>query len=143
MVRWTIEVDEETARRWRAFWESRGLSETEGLLYFLGLGAAYAEGHVILSGVAAGTHSAEEVERLIRRLVEMEGRYAVMKFRLFQAEQALQRWELSHGAIETMSTGLQEVVRRLQQENARLREALRRLQGGQTTALDLNEDGGV
>ncbi|GBD10160.1 hypothetical protein HRbin22_02425 [Candidatus Thermoflexus japonica] len=143
MVRWTIEVDEETARRWQASWESRGLSETEGLLYFLGLGAAYAEGQAVLSGVAAGTHSAEEVERLIRRLVEMEGRYAVMKFRLFQAEQALRRWELSHGAIETMSAGLQEVVRRLQQENARLREALRRLQGNRAAAPDLDEDGGV
>ncbi|WP_376789796.1 hypothetical protein [Thermoflexus sp.] len=139
MVRWTIEVDEETACRWRAFWESRRLSEAEGLLYFLGLGAAYAEGQAILSGVAAGTHSAEEVERLIRRLVELEGRYAVMKFRLFQAEQALRRWELSHGAIEAMSTGLQEVVRRLQQENARLREMLRRLQGDPAAALDPDE----
>jgi len=127
MHRWTIEVDEETAQRWRSFWTSRGLSETEGLLYFLGLGAAYAEGQATLAGVAAGAHSAEEVERLIRRLVEVEGRYAVMKFRLFQAEQALQRWELSHRAVETMAAGLQEVVRRLRAENARLREALRRL----------------
>ncbi len=129
MARWTIEVDEETAQRWRDFWGSHGLSEAEGLLYFLGLGFAYAEGQAVLNGVAAGTHPPEEVERLIRRLVELEGRYAVMKFRLFQAEQALQRWELSHGAIETMSAGLQEVVRRLQEENARLREALRHLQG--------------
>ncbi|MFN3929844.1 MAG: hypothetical protein ACK4OK_09460 [Thermoflexus sp.] len=129
MVRWTIEVDEETAQRWRSFWASRGLTDIEGLLYFLSLGAAYAEGHAVLTGVATGKRSAEEVERLIRRLIETEGRYAVMKFRLFQAEQSLQRWELSHGAIETMSAGLQEVVRRLQEENARLREALRRSQG--------------
>jgi len=129
MVRWTIEVDEETAQRWQALWASRGLSPTEGLLFFLGLGAAYAEGQAVLSGVATGTHSGEEVERLIRRLVELEGRHAVVRFRLFQCEQALQRWELSHGAIETMSTGLQEVVRRLREENAQLREALRRLQG--------------
>ncbi|MCS6962672.1 hypothetical protein [Thermoflexus sp.] len=128
MTQWTIEVDEETAQRWRAFWESHELGELEGLLYFLSLGAAYAEGQATLAGVAAGTHPAEEVERLIRRLVEIEGRYAVMKFRLFQAEQALRRWELSHGAIETMNAGLQEVVRRLQEENARLREALRHLQ---------------
>ncbi len=131
MARWTIETDEETAQRWRAFWEAHGLSEIEGLLYFLSMGAAYAEGQAVLAGVAAGTHPAEEVERLIRRLIELEGRYAVMKFRLFQAEQALQRWELSHGAIETMSAGLQEVVRRLQEENAQLREALHRLQGDQ------------
>ncbi|MER3400148.1 MAG: hypothetical protein C4313_03275 [Thermoflexus sp.] len=128
MIRWTIEVDEETARRWQALWEARGLDVQEGLRYLLSLGAAYIEGQLTLRGVAAGTRSPEEVERLIRRLIEMEGRYAVMKFRLFQAEQALQRWELSHGAIEAMSTGLQEVVRRLQEENARLREALRQLQ---------------
>lgn len=129
MVRWTIEVDEETAQRWQDLWMSRGLSETEGLLFFLGLGAAYAEGQAVLSGVAVGTHSAEEVERLIRRLVELEGRHAVVRFRLFQCEQALQRWELRHGALETMSAGLQEVVRRLQEENAQLREALRHLLG--------------
>jgi hypothetical protein len=104
-----------------------GWERAEGLRLILGSGLGYLKGEKTLQAVAAGTMTAEDLQKLISRMMETESRLAVLHFRAFELERANQNWELSTGAIQNESVGLRELAWRLREEIAALKAENERL----------------
>jgi len=93
----------------------------EGLRLILGSGLGYVKGEKTLKAVEAGTMTAQDLHKLVSRMMETESRMAVLRFRAFELERANQNWELSTGAIQNERMGLHGVVHRLREEIAALK----------------------
>ena len=127
LVTFEITVESETAREIEHVMAENGWEQAEGLRLILGSGLGYIKGEKTLEAAAAGTMTAEDLQKLVSRMMETESRLAVLRFRAFEMEKANQAWELSTGAIQNERMGLRGVVHRLREENAALKAEIERL----------------
>jgi hypothetical protein len=118
----TIEVTvaSDTADEIERLIAQRGWERDEGLRLILAGGFGYCTGVNTVQAIAAGTMSAEDLQGLVSRSMEMESRFAALRFRAFQLEVANRNWELSTGAIQAENDGLRFMVRQLRDEIAAL-----------------------
>lgn len=101
--------------------ERNGWEHEEGLRVLLTLGLGYAQGQRLLCA------NDEEKERLIGRLMDLESVAAVMKFRAFGLMRDNRVLEMQTGALRNTISGLEGMVKRLQEENLALRSELERV----------------
>lgn len=120
-VTFEVTVEGETARKIEHVIAENGWERADGLRLILGSGLGYIKGDQILKAIESGAMTAEDLQRLVSRMVETESRLAVLRFRAFEMEKANQAWELSTGAIQNDRIGLRGVVHRLREEIAALK----------------------
>jgi len=101
---------------------SRGLTETEAIQMAIAAGLVSLEqGEVLLDGPPGGDDRAQVHERNRARLIELQGSYAVMKYRLWLALQDNKVMSLRDGAMIMTIKRLQKLVERLKGELAEAR----------------------
>ncbi len=116
-----LEVFGDQLGRLRAFAQARGVTEAEALRLVLPAGLAFmADQQVLQVTGEMGGHSAEELERLLRRHVELEADYAVLKHRLWLALQDNQTMSLRDGTLSKSVQSLQLLAEKLRSDVAQL-----------------------
>jgi hypothetical protein len=87
---------EETYQQAKALIEENGWAETEGLLIIFANGLAFLKGEKAINAVKAGeADPREEMERITRLYMEIDGQYSVMKFRAYKLSQDKRILELN------------------------------------------------
>lgn len=98
---------------------TRALDEQDSLRLALGAGIRLLTAEQALRVPSAvGGHPGEEVDRFLRRRIELEGEHAVLKHRLRLALQDNQAMPLREGALTATIAGLERLVERLRAEVA-------------------------
>jgi hypothetical protein len=119
----------------RDTWESilkefddNGWKQNEGLIVLLSTGLAYlrAERVLTIPESVAGMRYAE-VDKLIKRLVEIEGRLAAMKNFAYDMMRDHRVMELQHEAIKLEANGYHRLAARLKEENLAFRAEIEQL----------------
>ena len=116
-----VTVESETAHEIERVIAENGWERTEGLRLILGSGLGYLQGEKTLKAIESGAMTAQDLHKLVSRLMDTESRLAVLRFRAFELQRANQNWELSTGAIQNDRMGLRGVVQRLREEIAALK----------------------
>jgi hypothetical protein len=123
-VRLEVWLDPASAREIDQLITQRGWNREEGLRIILGAGAGFLRGEKVLQVAAIGQRTEEELERLLKRLIETESSLASARFRMQELEQANRAWELSTGAIRNENLALKGVLERQKTELQELRKQL-------------------
>ena len=121
LVTLEITVASATAREIERVMVENGWERAEGLRLILGSGLGYLQGEKTLKAIEAGAMTAQDLHKLVSRMMDTESRLAVLRFRAFELQRANQNWELSTGAIQNERMGLRGVVHRLREEIAALK----------------------
>ena len=121
VVTFEITVASATAREVERVIAENGWERTEGLCLILGSGLGYLQGEKTLKAIESGAMTAQDLHKLVPRMMETKSRLAVLRFRAFELERSNQNWELSTGAIQNERMGLRGVVHRLREEIAALK----------------------
>jgi cell division septum initiation protein DivIVA len=123
-----IKVLKETYEDILAAIQRNGWELEEGLRIILTLGLGYTQGQRLLQA------DNEERNRLIERLMDLESVAAVMKFRAFSFMRDNQVLDMQTGALRNTILGLETLVQQLREENAALRQELRRLKSAENAS---------
>lgn len=116
-----VELDPEQLKRIQALAESHGTTEAEAIQLAITTGLAFLAAERALQVAAAvGDHNPAEVERLLKRHIEIEGEYAVMKNRLWMALEDNKIMSFRDGALAGNVIGYQQVMQRQKGEIAAL-----------------------
>jgi len=129
-TRVSIEVLQETHDDLLEVISRNGWDTEEGLRVLLTMGLGYAQGKRFLEA------DDEEQQRLARYLAELESVAAVMRFNAYGLLRDNQVLEMGVGANRNHIRGLENLVRRLQEENAQLRARLDGIAGNAGTGCD-------
>jgi hypothetical protein len=102
--------------------EDNGWKQNEGLIVLLTTGLAFlrAERALTIPESAAGMRDAE-VDKLIKRLIEIESRLAAMKNFAYDMMRDHRVMELQHEAIKLEANGYHRLAARLKEENLAFR----------------------
>lgn len=92
-------------------------TEEEGLGHIMAAGLAYLRAERLREEVAAGADLEPRYERVLHKWMEMEGRFAVMKYRAYQALQDAKTlsWKLS--ACRQERDNLDEMIKHLRKKS--------------------------
>jgi len=122
-----LELLEETYQQALQLAESNGWPPREALLTIFAHGLA----HLRADALEASENNVDE-DALQRRLMRLDGMYAVMKFRAFTLTEENQRMRMALAAYETEYGGMKRLVDRLRAE---LEEA-KRIRSSETTETE-------
>jgi len=114
-----IEIAPDTARDLQTFFDEQDWDRQEALRSLVGAG---------LMAMRLKTFD-ENPEKVLStqaraRWLEVEQDLAVLRFRMFELEQANSRWEMSTGAIKTQNIAFEQMIRAKDQELAELRRII-------------------
>jgi len=114
-----VELSPDLLKRLRDLGQEHGLAEGDAIRMAVAAGVAFLSAErAVRTASGIGERSAEEVEKLLARHIELEANYAVMKNRLWLAMQDNQAMSLRDGALTATIEGLRNVVERLKAELA-------------------------
>jgi hypothetical protein len=103
-------------------------NENEGWRYLLGTGYAYLRGKERLLLPDGSGVDPEGLAENLRRQIEIETMYAVLKQRAYVWMKDNQTMDIQTGALHNTVTGYRAVINRLREENQALKTELRQLQ---------------
>jgi chromosome segregation ATPase len=126
-------VTREMAEDLRALLQEEGWTQDEGLRLILGAGmgavrAAQAEADLENEALPEANDAPPTFEAMRRRLIHVEASLAVLRFRLFEAQEANRAWNLSTGAIQAENVGLNALVKRQKEDIEALKARLAELE---------------
>jgi len=139
----SIALLEDEVRRAEELIRANGWQREEGMHILFANGLAYLEGTARLRQAEGSDGTTAELERLTRELIDMQSKYAVMKFRAFTLDQAKQALEMNVTGLEAENRAsgrriwkfradeeqLKNEIRQLRAENERLRQEAGVLRG--------------
>jgi chromosome segregation ATPase len=126
--RCTLTLLVETYEAARALIAEQGWPEDEGLRIIFAHGLAFLRAERELARLHhAGGDLAREVERLIGLVMQLEGQYAVMTFRVFELQQENQTLRLNVAGLRGENELAHARLARYRADEERLRDALARL----------------
>ena len=88
-------------------------TETEGLGHILAAGLAYLRAERLREEVTGGAESEPKLEQVLHKWMEMEGRFAVMKYRAYQALQDAKTFSRKLNACRQERGDLEDALKRL------------------------------
>jgi len=122
-----VEVTAETAHDIENLVQEMGWDYAEGIRILLGSGLGAIRAQAALEAHQCQDPDAEPIERMGRRLMEVESSLAVLRFRLFETNRDNEAWNLSTGAIRNENIGLKNLVERQREEINALKATLAEL----------------
>jgi hypothetical protein len=134
VIKLEVEVTAETSHDLDVLIAEEGWERDDGLRIILGAGLGAVRSQRFeqarLSGVGAhpGQNIDNENRRFQVRLLKVEQSLAVLRFKLFEAQQANTSWELSTGAIRNENLGLRGTLERQRNELSALNDRVRALE---------------
>ena len=111
-----IEIAPETASDLEALIDEQGWDQQEALRSLVGAGLM-----AIRLEVFDENTGKMLTAKARARWLEVERDLAVLRFRMFELEQANSRWEMSTGAIKTQNLAFEQMIRAKDQELAELK----------------------
>jgi hypothetical protein len=102
-------------------------NENEGWRYLLGTGYAYLRGKERLLLLDGSGLDPEGVAKNLRRQIEIESMYAVLKQRAYVWMKDYQTMDLQTSALHTLTSGYKALSDRLREENQALKTELKQL----------------
>ncbi len=132
LVRITVDLTPELVEQVIAIAEEQGWPRGEAFVALLALGVGALEEEKVRHLMGRDDPPArDELEVLLRRIREMEMRYAVMKRRLWDFLKAYQAASLADGALRAEVTGLRRLAESLRAERDALRQRVAALEAAQ------------
>ncbi|MCX8025618.1 MAG: hypothetical protein N3A60_10480 [Thermanaerothrix sp.] len=133
LERLEVWVTHQMAEDLRALLQEEGWTQDEGLRLILGAGmgavrAAQAEADLEDEALPEANDAPPTFEAMRQRLIHVEASLAVLRFRLFETQEANRAWNLSTGAIQAENVGLNALVKRQKEEIEALKACLAELE---------------
>jgi hypothetical protein len=110
-----VRVSTEMAKELRELAESYLWEGEEGLRMILGAGKAALEAQRLIQEEEGASNDAR-LRHLTRQLVRSEGRLAATRYRLFEAEQEINRLVLSNAGLRELGLGMEKALNRQLEE---------------------------